>query len=321
MDASPTTAPAPADVLGPAGARAPFRCSDRAVTYTDALDALAVRGGWVPLVSDVSARSTALAAADDATRATVDAGVPGAEIALRRRLRLTSADDYRTWLESWDLDVDDCRDHLRRRALPDPSGDPSPGHVEAVAVRAHVVIEGVLDDAVRRLAEDAALAGADPRSPSWLAEVVERADRVRTEEPDALAVADLVSEHVVDWTRVEATAVVAPDDDVAHELLLCVREEQAPLADVAARVGLSPVHVATFLEALDDWLEPVVLGVEPGALVGPVAHPDGRAVVQLLHRAPPSAADDDVSRRAAAELLERRAAVAMSAVVRWSDGA
>lgn len=321
MDASPTTAPAPADVLGPAGARAPLRCSDRDVTYADALDALALRGGWAPLVADVAARSAGLVAADERTRSAVDTAVPGAEIALRRRLRLTSADDYRTWLESWDLDVDDCREHLRLRALPPPDDAVTQAEVDAVAVRAHVVIEGVLDDAVRRLAEDAALAGADPRSPSWLADVVERADRVRAEEPDPLAVADLVSEHVVDWTRVEATAVVAPDDDVAHELLLCVREEQAPLSDVAARVGLSPTHVATFVEALDDWLEPVVLGVEPGALAGPVAHPDGRAVVQLIARTPPSAVDDDVRRRAAAELLERRAAVAMSAVVRWSDGA
>ncbi|HET7901197.1 MAG TPA: hypothetical protein VFL59_08395 [Candidatus Nanopelagicales bacterium] len=317
MDASPSTEPAPADVLGAAGVGVPFRCGPREVTYADALESLALRGAWSAVVEEVGGREAALLAAEGRARSALDAGIPALEQALRRRLRLTSADDYVVWLGRWALTVDACRDHLRRQSVePMTAGD-----APAVALRAHVVIEGVLDDAVRRLAQDAALAGADSGSTTWLADVVAAAEAARREDPVPSAVADLVAEHLVDWTRVDATVVVAADDDVAHELLLCVREQHTPLLAVAHGAGLAPTELAATLDDVEDWLEPALVGAEPGALLGPLAHPSGRAVVELIARTVPDENDEVVRRRAREELLERRAAVAMSQTIRWSAGA
>lgn len=322
MDASPVTAPAPADVLGPAGARVAFRCRDRDVTCAEALVALELRGGWDEVVAEVVRGETALRGTDGATLADLDDQVRAAEAVLRRRLGLTAADDYVAWLERHDLSVGDCRDQLRRSlvirsAAPvDPSALPDPA-----AVRAHVVVDGVLDDAVQRLAEDAALADVDPTSTSWLVDVVDRAAAERAAPQDPGAVADVLAERTVDWTRVRATLAVVPDDDVAHELVLCVREQHAPLATIAHGVGVPTTTLSTTVGELDPWLEPALLGAEPGALLGPVAHPDGRAVVELVSREHPAPDDRESVALAEAELLRRRIAIALADRVRWSSDA
>lgn len=321
MDARSTTTPLPTDVLGAAGSRVPFRVGDREVTFAEALDALELRGHWETVIDEVAAGDAALEAADAGVRESVEAGLARAETVLRQRLRLTAADDYLAWLDRWELTVADCRDHLRRRAALSVGAAPSvPAYCSPEAARAHLLIEGVLEEAVTRLAEDAALAAADPASPTWLVDVVEGADSERHREPDTNAVAAVVAEHAMDWTRIEATVVVTPDDDVAHELILCVRDERAPLVVVAERIGLPVQELHASLDQLEQWLEPVLLGAEPGALLGPLVHPGGHAVVELVERHVPTSADDSVRHRAAAVLLERRAAIAMSASVRWSAG-
>lgn len=315
---------APTAVLGATGARPAFRADGRPVTYADALTALALRGGWDAVVDEVRAAQASLTVSDEQTRARIEEQLPGQEVALRRHLGLTAADDYRAWLDRWELDVADCREHLRRRLVVG-LGVAASGLVEVAVpvegLRAHVVLEGVLDDAAARLAEDAALAPSDVEDhDAWLHAVVQGAARERLRPPDPVAIESVVTEKAVDWTVVEATVVVTSDDDVAHELLLCVREQRAPLAEVAADVGLPSEAVSTTLDVLPAWLEAPLVGAGPASVIGPLPHPDGRAVVQLLARRRPSADDEQVRRRAAAVLLERRAAVAIASHVRWGDG-
>ncbi|MFN8145989.1 MAG: hypothetical protein U0R76_00875 [Candidatus Nanopelagicales bacterium] len=321
MDARTAPAPAPDDVLGPLGARVPFRVHDRPVTCAEALGTLAVRGTWPDVVHEVGLGEQALAAADAAARAALEVGLPAAETALRRRLRITAADDYLAWLDQHGLTVADCRDHLRRRLALAAAGSGAAAPPDPTAVRAHVVIEGVLDSAVRRLAEDAAIADVDPADPDWLTRVVQASDAVRAAPADPDEVAAVIVERTVDWTRVEGAVAVVPDDDVAHELLLCVREQHAPLAQVAESVGVPTSPLRSTLDSLEPWLEPVLLGAEPGALLGPVAHPAGRAVVEVTARAHPGPQDEQSRQLATEVLLERRIATALSSAVRWSADA
>lgn len=334
MEARPVVAPAPVDVLGPAGARVPFRHGDREVTCTEALEALDQRGGWDEVLRDAARGERALAAADSDVRSEVEDRLPVTETALRRRLGVTAADDYLAWLDQHGLTVADCRDHLRRHLASDllASGSPASGPVgadvdasttapDAAAVRAHVVIDGVLDAAVRRLAEDAALADVDPGSRTWLAEVVGRAAAERARAPELAEVMTLLSQHAVDWTHVRATVALVPDADVARELLLCVHEQRAPLATVASDVGVNTVSVDTVVGALEPWLEPLLLGAEPGALLGPVARDEGSALVEVVERRHPDAADAASVRLATEELLRRRIAGAMASHVRWTADA
>jgi hypothetical protein len=55
--------------------------------------------------------------------------------------------------------------------------------------------------------------------------------------PEALRA--LIAGRRLDWLRVGVQTVVAPDEDVAREIVLCVRLDRRPLAEVAGDAGLS----------------------------------------------------------------------------------
>ncbi len=219
----------------------------------------------------------------------------------------------------------------------------------AAATDAEAVCTGLAADLVRRLAARAALHGRlDPtvivkHEPPLTREtedaiaraLVALSPRVRHERLAVLAqleaswrrftaetapaatVQSVVAARRLDWVRLTTATVIAPDDDVAHELALCVRDDRRSLEEVAADAGLAVRTAEVWLEDVEEALRDALMVAQPGETLGPLATPEGAAVVVVSRKQPPSLEDPAVRARAEEALLARAVDRAITDHVIW----
>jgi hypothetical protein len=135
--------------------------------------------------------------------------------------------------------------------------------------------------------------------------------------PEALRA--LIAGRRLDWLRVGVQTVVAPDEDVAREIVLCVRLDRRPLAEVAGDAGLSAEPAELWVEDLDGMLRDVLVGAQPGELLGPLAGKDGHLVVAVGDKRLPSEDDPAVRARAERALLARTVDREVANRVTWHE--
>jgi hypothetical protein len=109
----------------------------------------------------------------------------------------------------------------------------------------------------------------------------------------------------LEWVRVGAQAVQAPDADVAREIALCVRMDRRALDEVADEAGLRAESVEWWLETVEEALRDLLVGAQPGDLVGPIAWKEGHLVLVVTGKRLPTEDDPDVRARAERALLAR----------------
>ena len=133
--------------------------------------------------------------------------------------------------------------------------------------------------------------------------------------PDALR--GLIASRRLEWVRVATVSVVAPDEDVAKEIVLCVKEDRRPIHEVAAEAGLSAEATELWLEDVEEALRDALIGAQAGEVLGPLAWKEGHLVLTVGDKRMPS--DDDVAVRARAEhaLLARTVEHEMANRVTW----
>jgi hypothetical protein len=133
------------------------------------------------------------------------------------------------------------------------------------------------------------------------------------------AVRALVASRRLDWMRVAAQMVVAPDEDVARELALCVRVDHRALAEVAGEAALAATASELWVEEVDETLRDALVGAQPGDVLGPLPIKDGHLVVVVGDKRLP--ADDDPAVRARAEqaLLVRTVDREVTNRVTWHE--
>ena len=119
--------------------------------------------------------------------------------------------------------------------------------------------------------------------------------------PDALR--GLITSRRLEWVRVATVSVVAPDEDVAREIVLCVKEDRRPIDEVAAEAGLSADSTELWLEDADEALRDALIGAQSGDVVGPLAWKEGHLVLIVGDKRLPSDDDADVRARAEHALL------------------
>jgi hypothetical protein len=118
------------------------------------------------------------------------------------------------------------------------------------------------------------------------------------------AVRRQVASHYTDWVRVEYCRVGFPDEAMAREAALCVREDGEDLANVAARGKRPVLQESRYLEQIDNALHGPFLSAQEGELLGPLPCPGEFCLFALRQKIPPNEENPDIHERAAQGLIQ-----------------
>jgi hypothetical protein len=122
--------------------------------------------------------------------------------------------------------------------------------------------------------------------------------RFRDATLSARALADRVSLHRLDWIRFSCRALALPNGQAAREAAMCLREDGAGLADVAA-MARAPLRETCFcVDELDAGLREHFLGARPGELLGPMPMRGEFVLFEVVDKVVPSQDDPEIRRRA-----------------------
>jgi hypothetical protein len=293
-----------------------FLVGERRFRYADVVETARAWGDW--------ARIEALAR---------EGGDPIDADAFRYARGLLSGDEMRAWLARWDVGFDQWQRWLAREV-------PREAVVEAVC-------SGELERLTRKLAERAAVwescdaavwdgSGASVRGGSGVAVRDQSGPALRDGVDAAVwgaaieahyaawreavvtppAIERVLSAHRLDWTRVRCVLLRTPDEGVAAEAALCVREDGRDLVAVAGDAGLERADERLYLS--DTPLGPRLIGARVGELVGPLAVGGELVLALVTEREAPSPEDPEIRARAREAVADRAVETELLRRVRWA---
>jgi hypothetical protein len=292
-----------------------FAADGNVYTWSDVLRLARLRGVWSDLVDNARAGEAA-AAWLDARGTPIDDEVDEAARAFRYRHDLLASEELVDWLRRRGLTSEDWYGFLRRQVaarLVDPPGEG--GNVDGEdAAWADGICSGHLGRLALELAEMVAV------SPGTPLELLDDAfdafcDRVAEQAP----IAHEVETNRLEWARVAYAALSLPSDSAAHEAAQLLRTDGEPIADVAARAGVTVEDSRAWLDEVEPELATRFLSADVGDVVGPVALEDRFVVATLRAKTPPSTEDDAVRDRARHAVVARTVARAVNDRVTWLE--
>jgi hypothetical protein len=133
------------------------------------------------------------------------------------------------------------------------------------------------------------------------------------------AVAREVQANELEWTRFECRVVTFPDEQIAKEAVLLVREDGLPLERAAETARSSVEDVTYILEDVASPLRDRLVGAQPGQLIGPLSRSDDFVLVSVVRRTEPSPSDRTVRSRAREHLIRRNIQREIEGRVRWHE--
>lgn len=245
-----------------------------------------------------------------------------AQRAFRRARRLHAGEDLEAWLGERGVSLTQWRDYIRGQVLRHAHASQLDAVVEHhpppdVAVRAALPVWGACSGAFARWAselatrvavahavcEDDPATSASPSGPGEPDQLDAGYARFAETVATRRRLEALVTSRYLEWLRVDCDLAVLPDEDVAREARLCVRDEGWSLSD-ATRAGRGSVHRKSLLmEEVDSETRPVLVGAREGALLGPLALPDAAMLVHVHRKTPPQLDDEEIAARATSELV------------------
>jgi hypothetical protein len=131
------------------------------------------------------------------------------------------------------------------------------------------------------------------------------------------AIEGAIARHRLDWIRLRGQRAVFPDEQMAREAILCVRDDGGAFLDVAASAGVeagdATIHVG---DAEETW-RPVLLAAQGGDLIGPLSAGDAFTVFMVENKIIPSADDPDIRRRAERGVIHHAIEREVQQYVKW----
>ena len=257
--------------------------------------------------------------------------VSAAAASFRYGRGLLSAEQLSSWLSRWELTVAEWGEYLERTLLLDESAeaadDTAPGPADDAAAEAEYVdgvCSGFLEREALAFASDLALADLTPIEAAGDQRVmVERtllgAAIARRDAATDPGVEREIARHGLDWTRLDLAVLELEDPGAAREAAMCIRVDGSGIDEVAAAVRTPVSHMTVYLGDLEPWLQPSLVGAQPGELVGPVEEEDQFVLLAVNGREPATAADPELRRRAETALVERASRRATETRVRWHE--
>jgi hypothetical protein len=297
--------------------------------WDDVVLAAQMWGDWTVLerrVRDGLACLARLDEMDEADEGTLDeADVDAAATEFRYARDLVAAADLEAWLDRRGITIDAWLDFIRRSLLLERWADDLDKIRDEYELDDDEVAEAVLCEALcggvarhlaERLAARAAIQACALEEAGAVADVIEpretRLSRLdatwqrftaAVAPPDALR--KLIAARRLDWMRVRGRAVVAPNVEVARELMLCVREDGRAIEEIAEEAGLRAETIEWWLEDVEPSLRDALAGAMPGDVLGPLAWKEAHLVLAVDDKRLPSEDDALVRARAERALLAR----------------
>ena len=229
---------------------------------------------------------------------------------LRAELLLSGEFDRLAQALSWRLVA-----HDTTLDTPDSTLAPRPSTPVTISERAHFLEqlglnEATLPDALQHLGRDLAWFDQSLRLEAAYRIVC---DRCRTDEKRAGALAA----RRLALTRVQVETIVLRSLEAAQEAILCAREDQLPLDELAQQCGVACQRSEWFLEDGPPDLQQTLLSASPGEILGPHALDGQFAVHRLAAKSPPDLNQPDVRTRIDRRLLETHFAELTGKRIRW----
>jgi hypothetical protein len=313
--------------------RVVFSIASELFTWADVLRAAETRGSWqehLVSVSDaVVADTHALSADNVPTADEVDA----AATKFRRDRNLIAGDDLLKWLAHWDVSMPDWEESLHRRLSRERfSGEldglresgPAYDAAIAAAMWPDAVCSGFIEQAGGQLCADAALAlgsgcAAGGRARSDFERIQAAADVARSDALRSEVLEREVADHRLEWTAVRGWWLALPDEDMAKEAAMCVRNDGSSLANVARECGEAAEGFSMLLADIDNVLLSHTLAAREGDLIGPLRLGERWVLATIEQKLPPSLNDPLVRQRAQARGIRRAEERAISRYVTWHE--
>lgn len=315
----------PASVLG----RPVFSVDGQEYRWEDVVLAANAWHEWAKLESRAAEGVACARRAEVERDPLAEADVSSAANAFRYARDLLSADELEAWLKRWELDVDRWMAFIRRSLWREHwSGDlgatasrfPAPADEVRQAIWVDAICSGALADFARALAARAAahsaLDGSEAPDPAGLDGSLRRFGE-RAVTPQALE--HLLAAREMDWLRVECGSLALPDQGMAREAALCVRDDGMRLAEVARQAGAAVREVRVYLEDIEPPLKDMLFSAGEGELLGPVAAGEEFLLVAVEAKTRPSLEDPAIRERAEREVVERAVEQEVINRVRWHE--
>jgi hypothetical protein len=306
-----------------------FEAGERVFVWRDVVDAARAAGDWDPIERAGRESLACLRHAGTVTEPVDERDLEQAADEWRYARNLIAAEEVQQWLARFGLSVDEWSDWVRASQLRvlwskhlDEFEAERPISDRAIASAAWVeaVASGDLEAFAVRLAERVAVhvVREGGRLPA-AAELELSFERFRKEVVTPGALERQLSDHALEWTRIDCRCLTAPGESVAREAVLCVMEDGMELQEVAAQAGRELEEHSYHLDGSAGVLAEALVGARPGDVLGPIRLENGFAVLLVLERVPPSAEDLVMRERAERQVVNRALEGMVSRRVRWHE--
>lgn len=151
---------------------------------------------------------------------------------------------------------------------------------------------------------------------SWL-DAVFGAARAKAVTPEALQAQ--IDASRLDWIEVELDRLSFPEESMVRETLLCCREDNLSLPQLASRIRRSVTTELLRLEESDPDFRALLLSAAPGALLGPVAANEAFHAIVVRDKRLPSAEAPEVRALAEAAVEDAMLRRARMLHVQWKN--
>ena len=131
------------------------------------------------------------------------------------------------------------------------------------------------------------------------------------------AVQDYVSSRQLDWVRFDCRVMAFPDEGMAAEAALLLREDGEGFTSVFQVAHTVPRAAQFFLDQIEGSMRDHFLGSRPGDLIGPVRLEDEYVLYQVEEKVLPTVRDADVRRRAEDGVLNNALGLQSQQRVNW----
>lgn len=302
-----------------------FVAGERLVRFGDVVHAAHVWSDWAEVERCVREGLACERRADVEGDPLGNGDVERAAEEFRYARGLLSGDETRDWLARWHLELDDWLGWLRRTLLRERwQGELSSIVADhpvmvgefAAQVVAEAVLSGKLEQLTRKLAERVAVCdrlGTWGRPAELKARFMAWCDAVVTEE----AVERELASRLLEWTQVDCGVLATPDEGVAREAALLVREDGVDLAEVAARAGLELEERRLHVGGAQSIGASHVLAAQPGDVIGPLEIDGDFVLLVIFSRDVPSAGDPEARSWAEREVVARAIENEVRRRIRW----
>ena len=142
-------------------------------------------------------------------------------------------------------------------------------------------------------------------------------ERFRAAQLTDRALQDFIGQRQLDWVRFDCRVMAFPEESMAAEAALMLREDDEGFTGVYSVARAQPRTARFFLDQIEGPLRERFLGASAGDLLGPVRQGDEYVIYEIEQKQLPSAKDPEVRQRAEEGVLKSALSRKANSSVKW----